>query len=90
MVVSFDSSHSFYSLIFHRLFGSPKEELLQQQVEELRLQYTMLEKQIDHSTAAVAELRSTDNASYRAVLTCLSYRLISLKEDREVPTGRPI
>lgn len=58
----------FYSFIFHRLFGSPKEELLRQQVEEMRLRYTLLEKQIDYSTAAVAELRSSDNTSYRAVL----------------------
>ncbi len=58
----------FYSFIFHRLFGSPKEEMLRQQVEELRLRYTLLERQIDYSTAAVADLRSTDNTSYRAVL----------------------
>ncbi len=57
-----------YSLIFHRLFGSPKEELLQQQVDELRLRYTLLERQIDRSSAAVAEMRSSDNTSYRAVL----------------------
>ncbi|HQO84697.1 MAG TPA: M23 family metallopeptidase [Bacteroidales bacterium] len=58
----------FYSIIFHRLFGSPKEEMLRQQVEELKLRYTMLEKQIDYSTAAVTELRSSDNTLYRAVL----------------------
>jgi murein DD-endopeptidase MepM/ murein hydrolase activator NlpD len=57
-----------YSLIFHRLFGSPKEDLLQQQVDELRLRYTLLERQIDRSSAAVAEMRSSDNTSYRAVL----------------------
>ncbi|MDM8001473.1 MAG: M23 family metallopeptidase [Bacteroidota bacterium] len=58
----------FYSLVFHRLFGSPKEELLQQQVDELKLRYTLLEKHIDRSSAAVAEMRSSDNTSYRAVL----------------------
>ncbi len=57
-----------YSFIFHRLFGSPKEELLQQQVEELRLRYTLLEKQVEYSTEIVADLRSSDNTSYRAVL----------------------
>jgi len=58
----------FYSLVFHRLFGSPKEELLQQQVDELKLRYTLLEKHIDRSSAAIAEMRSSDNTSYRAVL----------------------
>lgn len=58
----------FYSVIFHHLFGSPKEELLQQRVDELKLSYTLLEKQIDHSSRIVADLRSSDNASYRSVL----------------------
>ena len=58
----------FYSLVFHRLFGSPKEELLQQQVDELKLRYTLLEKHIDRSSSAIAEMRSSDNTSYRAVL----------------------
>ncbi len=57
-----------YSLIFHRLFGSPKEEHLRQQVEELRLNYSLLERQIDHSARIVADLRANDNLSYRAVL----------------------
>lgn len=58
----------FYSLIFNHFFGSPKEELLQQRVDELKLSYTLLEKQIDHSSRIVADLRSSDNASYRSVL----------------------
>lgn len=57
-----------YGLVFQRLFGSPKEELLQQQVEELRLSYSLLERKIDHYSGAVAEMRSSDNTSYRAVL----------------------
>jgi len=57
-----------YSVIFHHLFGSPKEELLRQRVDELKLSYTLLDKQIDHSSQIVADLRSSDNASYRAVL----------------------
>jgi murein DD-endopeptidase MepM/ murein hydrolase activator NlpD len=58
----------FYSVIFHHLFGSPKEELLRQRVDELRLSFTLLDKQIDHSSQIVADMRSSDNASYRAVL----------------------
>ncbi len=57
-----------YALIFHRLFGSPKEELLSQQVDEIKLRYALLERKIDYSSALVSDLRSTDNYSYRAIL----------------------
>lgn len=57
-----------YAFIFHRIFGSPKEELLTQRVEEMRLSYSLLERKIDYTSAAIADLRSSDNASYRAVL----------------------
>ncbi len=57
-----------YTLIFHRLFGSPKEELLSQQVDEIKLRYALLERKIDYSSALVSDLRSTDNYSYRAIL----------------------
>jgi len=58
----------FYAFIFHRLFGSPKEELLAQKVDEMKLKYSLLERKIDYSSAVIADLRSTDNSSYRAVL----------------------
>lgn len=57
-----------YSFIFNRLFGSPKQELLTQKVEEMKLKYTLLERKIDRSTDLIADLRITDNASYRAIL----------------------
>lgn len=58
----------FYSLIFHRLAGSPKEDHLRQQIEELRLSYSLLERQIDHSARLVADMRASDIHTYRAVL----------------------
>ncbi|MFN2313109.1 MAG: M23 family metallopeptidase [Bacteroidales bacterium] len=57
-----------YAFIFHRLFGSPKEELLAQRVDEMKLRYSLLERKIDYSSALVSDLRSTDNYSYRAIL----------------------
>lgn len=57
-----------YAFIFHRLFGSPKEELLSQKVDEIKLRYALLERKIDYSSALVSDLRSTDNYSYRAIL----------------------
>ncbi len=57
-----------YAFIFHQLFGSPKEELLAQKVDEMKLKYTLLERKIDYSSAVIADLRSSDNSSYRAIL----------------------
>ncbi len=57
-----------YTFIFHRLFGSPKEELLSQRVDEIKLRYALLERKIDYSSALVSDLRSSDNYSYRAIL----------------------
>ncbi|MRR19400.1 M23 family metallopeptidase [bacterium] len=57
-----------YGFIFHRLFGSPKEELLTQKVDEMKLKYSLLERKIDYSAEVIADLRSSDNTSYRSVL----------------------
>ena len=38
-----------YVMIFRNLFGSPKEKLLSQQVENLRLQYSLVGRQLDNS-----------------------------------------
>jgi murein DD-endopeptidase MepM/ murein hydrolase activator NlpD len=58
----------FYGFIFHHFFGSPKQDLLQQKVEEIKLNYSLLERKIDYSAAVLADMRSSDNSSYRAIL----------------------
>ena len=58
----------FYGFIFQRFFGSPKQDLLQQRLEEVKLNYTILERRIDFSSAMLADMRSSDNHSYRAIL----------------------
>lgn len=57
-----------YGFIFDRMFGSPKQELLAQRVDEMKLKFNLLERKIDRSSEMLADLRSTDNASYRAIL----------------------
>jgi murein DD-endopeptidase MepM/ murein hydrolase activator NlpD len=57
-----------YGFVFDRLFGSPKEELLNQRVEVMKLRYSLLERKIDYSSEVLADIRSTDNASYRSIL----------------------
>lgn len=57
-----------YGFIFQRLFGSPKQELLAQRVEEIKLKYDLLERNIDHSAKLLADMRASDNSMYRAIL----------------------
>ncbi len=57
-----------YSFIFHRLVGYPNQEKLKQKVEEIKLDYSLLERKIDYSSAVIADIRSSDNYTYRSIL----------------------
>lgn len=57
-----------YTLVFHRLFGSPKQELLQQRIDEVKLKYSLLERRINYSSLALTDMRTSDNHTYRAIL----------------------
>ena len=57
-----------YGLIFRYYFGSPIQEKLERSVEEITLNYTLLEHRIDYSSKVVADLRSSDNSCYRSIL----------------------
>jgi murein DD-endopeptidase MepM/ murein hydrolase activator NlpD len=57
-----------YSFIFHRLVGYPNQEKLKQKVEAIKLDYSLLERKIDYSSAVIADIRSSDNYSYRSIL----------------------
>jgi murein DD-endopeptidase MepM/ murein hydrolase activator NlpD len=57
-----------YSFIFHRLVGYPSQEKLKQKVEEIKLDYSLLERKIDYSSAVIADIRSSDNYTYRSIL----------------------
>jgi murein DD-endopeptidase MepM/ murein hydrolase activator NlpD len=58
----------FYSFVFHRIAGSPKQELLEKRIDEIKLSYSLLERKIDVSSALIADLRASDNYAYRPVL----------------------
>jgi murein DD-endopeptidase MepM/ murein hydrolase activator NlpD len=58
----------FYSFVFHRIVGSPKQELLEKRIDEMKLSYSLLERKIDVSSALIADLRASDNYAYRPVL----------------------
>lgn len=57
-----------YIFIFTRLFGSPKEAALNNQLDEIKFRYAMLERKMDKTKTVLADLRSTDNSSYRPIL----------------------
>jgi murein DD-endopeptidase MepM/ murein hydrolase activator NlpD len=57
-----------YSAIFNSIFGSPKEKLLNQQIESLKLQYSMIERNMDNSIRLLNGLQESDGNRYRPVL----------------------
>jgi murein DD-endopeptidase MepM/ murein hydrolase activator NlpD len=57
-----------YVAIFRDLFGSPKEKLLTRQVENLKLQYSLVGRQLDNSVAVLNGFRLSDDRRYRPVL----------------------
>ncbi len=58
----------FYVTVFRSIFGSPKEKYLTKQVENLRLQYALIGRQLDNSTHALNSLQLSDDMRYRPVL----------------------
>lgn len=57
-----------YGVIFRNLFGSPSETLLQQEIENLKLQYSLMGRQIDNSLNILGDLELSDGHRYRPVL----------------------
>ena len=57
-----------YVAVFRGLFGSPKEKLLSRQVENLKLQYSLIGRQLDNSVASLGSFRLSDDIRYRPIL----------------------
>jgi murein DD-endopeptidase MepM/ murein hydrolase activator NlpD len=58
----------FYSTMFHKFFGSPKEALLNQQIGNLKLEYSMANMDMEHSLKLINSLRMSDEIRYRPIL----------------------
>ena len=58
----------FYGTVFEKLFGSPKEKLLTQQVENLKLQYSLIGRQLDNSKVSLNSFRLSEDIRYRPIL----------------------
>ncbi len=58
----------FYAVIIEKYFGSPKEKILTQQVENMKLQYSLMGRALDNSVASLNSLRLSDDIRYRPIL----------------------
>jgi murein DD-endopeptidase MepM/ murein hydrolase activator NlpD len=59
---------TFYISIFKTTFGSPKEKLLEKQLENMKLQYALLARQINDAEASLNSFRLSDEKRYRPIL----------------------
>ena len=57
-----------YGTVFEKTFGSPKEKLLTQQVENIKLQYTLIDRQINRSFESLKSFSLSDEIRYRPIL----------------------
>lgn len=58
----------FYGVVFRSFFGSPKEKLLSRQMENLKLQYSIIGRELDNSVTALKSFRLSDDRRYRPIL----------------------
>jgi len=57
-----------YGTFYENIFGSPKEKLLKAQIENLKLQYSLIGRELDNSMASLNSLKLSDDKRYRPIL----------------------
>lgn len=57
-----------YISLFKNTFGSPKEKMLEMQLENMKLQYSLLRRQMAEAESALSGFRLSDEKRYRPVL----------------------
>ena len=58
----------FYGTVFEKAFGSPKEKMLSQQLDNMKLQYSLIGREVENSMASLNSLRLSDDRRYRPIL----------------------
>lgn len=58
----------FYYILFVNLFGSPEEKVLQQQIDDLKLRYSLMSREFDNSDRILDQLQLSDGYRYRPIL----------------------
>ncbi len=56
-----------YFLVFSHFFDLPKEKILKREVNQLSLQYEILNKQLDHISYVLEDIQNRDDNIYRVV-----------------------
>lgn len=57
-----------YSVIFHNIFGSPKESILFRQISDLKFRYALANKELDNTILMINDLKMSDEVRYRPIL----------------------
>jgi murein DD-endopeptidase MepM/ murein hydrolase activator NlpD len=57
-----------YVTIYGRYFGSPKESMLEQQIDNIKLEYSLANRELDFSMKAIKSLKMSDEIRYRPIL----------------------
>lgn len=57
-----------YIILIHNYFGSPKEHVLNQQIDDLKLKYSLAEREINLTMKAIKNLEKSDEIRYRPIL----------------------
>jgi murein DD-endopeptidase MepM/ murein hydrolase activator NlpD len=57
-----------YGAFVRSTFGSPKEKILTQQIENLKLQYSLIGRELDNSLESLNSFRLSDDKRYRPIL----------------------
>ena len=57
-----------YTTVYNKMFGSMKEKVLSQEVEDMKLRYSIMRMKIDNSLEVLDDLELSDGNRYRPVL----------------------
>ena len=57
-----------YAVTINSMFGNPKEKLLSQEIESIKLQYSLMGREIDNSVRILDDLQQSDGNRYRPIL----------------------
>ena len=80
----------YFTVLFLRIFWSPKEKLLTQQIENIKLQYSLIGRELDNSIESLNSFRLSDDRRYRPILGMDSVPESYRKAGMEVLTGSAI
>jgi murein DD-endopeptidase MepM/ murein hydrolase activator NlpD len=58
----------FYGTVFENVFGSPKERVLNKQVDNLKFQYDLANRELNNSARTIESLKMSDEVRYRPIL----------------------